>query len=146
MDKLCEGYDMVIASRYLGGASSEDDDVFTAFGNHMFTAMINVLFDSHYTDSLVGLRAYTTTAIRQMDLPCMVQKSPLRQRYWWLNSWEVGASIRAARLKLKVTEIPGDEPKRVGGVRKMAIIRNGFGTLFQILYDFFLFRPRRSRS
>jgi glycosyltransferase involved in cell wall biosynthesis len=140
-NKLSEGYDMVIVSRYLGGAKSEDDDTFTGFGNWMFTWMINLLFGGCYTDTLVGFRAYTTNAIRQMDLPGMVQKSRLRQRYWWLNSWEAGSSIRAARLNLKVTEIPGDEPKRIGGVRKMTVIRNGFGTLFQILYDFFFFHP-----
>jgi hypothetical protein len=44
---------------------------------------------------------------------------------------------------LKVTEIPGDEPARIGGVRKMSIIRNGFGGVFQILYDFLFFRPKR---
>jgi hypothetical protein len=29
------------------------------------------------------------------------------------DSWETGASIRAAKLKLKVLSIPGDEPKRI---------------------------------
>src|SRR5208282_1748257 len=30
--KMREGYDMVIVSRYLGGAKSEDDDLLTGFG------------------------------------------------------------------------------------------------------------------
>src|SRR5262249_9618611 len=37
IDKINEGYDMVIASRYLGDARSEDDDWVTAFGNWLFT-------------------------------------------------------------------------------------------------------------
>ena len=60
-----------------------------------------------------------------------------------MNSWETGSSIRAARLRLKVTEIPGDEPAHIGGERKLSIIRNGFGTVFQILYDFIFFHPPR---
>ena len=52
-----------------------------------------------------------------------------------MNSWETGSSIRAAKLKLKVCEIPGDEPKRIGGVRKLSIIKNGLGVLLQILHE-----------
>jgi glycosyltransferase involved in cell wall biosynthesis len=142
-DKLCEGYDIVVASRFLGGAKSEDDDFFTAIGNRIFTAMINLLFRTKVTDALVGLRAYTCDAIKRMGLPVMVAESRLRQRFPLLNSWETAASIRAARLKLKVVEIPGNEPKRIGGTRKMTIIGNGFGTLFQILYDFFFYHPKK---
>jgi len=139
--KLAEGYDMVIVSRYLPPAKSEDDDVITAFGNWMFTRIINLLFGGHYTDVLVGFRGYTRAAVERMGLPQMTTASRFRRRFPRMNSWETGSSIRAARLKLKVAEIPGDEPKRIGGTRKLSIIRNGFGTVFQILYDFFFFRP-----
>ncbi|MCX7885935.1 MAG: glycosyltransferase family 2 protein [Verrucomicrobiae bacterium] len=139
--KLAEGYDMVIVSRYTGGAKSEDDDLLTAFGNWMFTRLVNFLFGANYTDVLVGFRGYTREAVERMDLPRMVVKSRFRRWFPRMNSWETGSSIRAARLKLKVAEIPGDEPKRIGGVRKLSIVRNGFGVLFQILYDFFFFRP-----
>src|SRR5262245_37031353 len=37
-----EGYDMVIASRYLGGLRSEDDGVVTRLGKWMFTWFISV--------------------------------------------------------------------------------------------------------
>ncbi len=138
-NKLNEGYDIVVASRYLGGAKSEDDDLFTGFGNWMFTKIVNILFGARFTDVLVGLRAYRCDAIRRMGLPTMTQESAFRRKYPRVNSWELASSIRAARLKLKVAEIPGDEPKRIGGVRKLSIIRNGFGTCFQILYDFLFF-------
>ena len=52
-----------------------------------------------------------------------------------MNSWETGSSIRAAKLQLKVTEIPGDEPERIGGVRKLSISRNGLGVVLQILFE-----------
>ena len=42
--KMKEGYDLVIASRYLGNAKSEDDDLITGFGNWMFTRMMNLLY------------------------------------------------------------------------------------------------------
>lgn len=44
VEKMKEGYDLVIASRYLGRAKSQDDDLITGFGNWMFTRMMNLLF------------------------------------------------------------------------------------------------------
>lgn len=140
---LRQGHDIVVASRYLGGATSDDDDMLTAFGNKMFTVLVNILFRAQFTDVLVGLRAYTRQAIERMGLPTMSQESSFRQRYYLVNSWELGASIRAARLKLNIKEIPGPEPKRIGGVRKLSVVRNGLGALTQVFYDFLFFRGRK---
>jgi len=139
-EKLREGYDLVVASRYLDGAQSFDDDRLTSLGNRIFVLLTNLFFRSCYTDVLVGLRVYTRDAIERMQLPAMSHESWIRQRFFYMNSWELGSSIRAARLKLRVAEIPGDEPKRIGGQRKLSILKNGFGGLFQILYDFVMFR------
>jgi len=136
VEKINEGYDMVIASRYLGGAKSEDDDIFTGFGNKLFTGMVNLFFGAKYTDSLVGLRAYRRDAIDKMRLCNQAQQGWLRKRFNRMCSWEVCSSIRAAKLKLKVAEIPADEPKRIGGTRKMSIIMNGLGVLFEIIEEF----------
>src|SRR4051812_13293132 len=40
VDKLREGYDLVIGSRYLDGATSDDDDLVTGFGNWLFTRTV----------------------------------------------------------------------------------------------------------
>ncbi len=133
--RIREGYDMVIASRYTGSAKSEDDDVMTAFGNWMFTGMINLFFGGRYTDALVGFRAYRRSAAIKMGLPRLSDQSWMTRHFWRMNSWETGSSIRAAKLKLKVSDIPGDEPKRIGGVRKMSIIKSGLGTFFQIIRE-----------
>lgn len=136
VEKIREGYDMVVASRYLGSAKSHDDDIFTAFGNKMFTTMINLLFHANYTDTLVGFRAYRRDAIEKMRLLHQDQQGHLKKKFPLMNSWDPGSSIRAAKLKLKVCEIPEDEPKRIGGKRKASVIKNGLGVLFQILQEF----------
>lgn len=140
IEKIHAGYDVVIASRYLGEARSYDDDIFTKFGNRIFTRMINIFFNAHYSDTLVGLRAYRRGAINRMYLYNQDRQGWLKRRFFLMNSWETGSSIRAAKLKLKVCEIPGDEPKRVGGERKLSIIKNGIGILFQILHEFLIKR------
>ena len=133
--KLKQGFDMVIASRYLGSAKSYDDDFLTGLGNKLFTKMIRVLFRANYTDTLVGLRAYKRDAILLMRLDKQEGENLLRKNFFYMNSWEVGSCLRAAKLKLKVAEIPGDEPLRIGGIRKLSIIKNGTGVLLQILYE-----------
>src|SRR3989338_5585524 len=68
INKMKEGYDMVIVSRYAKGAKSEDDDMVTGFGNWLFTSLINVLHGGHYTDAMVMYRAYKTQLIYDLEL------------------------------------------------------------------------------
>jgi hypothetical protein len=44
-------------------------------------------------------------------------------------------SIRCAKYKKKYTEIPEDEPKRIGGERKLQVIRWGAAYLVQIIKE-----------
>jgi glycosyltransferase involved in cell wall biosynthesis len=111
--KMNEGYDMVIASRYKNGAKSEDDDIVTAFGNFMFTKIINIFFGGKYTDTLVMFRAFRKDIVQK--IPVGIPRAGL----------EPILSIRCAKRKLKVTEIPVIEPKRIGSPRKMIPILNG---------------------
>jgi hypothetical protein len=47
-------------------------------------------------------------------------------------------SIRAARSKLKISEIPSIEPPRIGGERKLQIIRWGSAYLYQVVSQIFI--------
>lgn len=122
--KVKEGYDMVIASRYLNGAKSEDDTVVTAFGNFMFTSMINVLFGAHHTDSLVIFRAYRKSMLKECGLDGRLDQA-----------MSALLCIRCAKYGRKVAEIPGDEPKRLAGRRKMNILVDGARNLRVILKE-----------
>lgn len=139
-NKMREGYDMVIASRYLNDAGSLDDGFITSFGNKLFTNMVNFLFRSNYTDVLVAYRGYKRSAIQAMRLANHTNEHWLRNRFFYMNGWELGSAIRAAKMKMKVTEIPADEPKRIGGRSKLSIFKNGSGSLLQIIHDFVHFR------
>lgn len=112
--RMREGYDMVIASRYLDGAKSEDDDPVTALGNWGFTKAVNLLFGGAYTDSLVMLRAF------RRDLPARLGMVRSERPVF-----EYLLSIGCAKRGLKTLEVPGDEPARIGGVRKMRPLYNG---------------------
>jgi glycosyltransferase involved in cell wall biosynthesis len=138
--KMNEGHDMVIVSRYLRGAKSEDDDWLTGFGNWLFTRTVNLLHGGSYTDAMVIYRAYRTRLIRDLELDqdrwYHWPEKYLRTRI----SWEPMLSARAARRKLKVAEIPGDEPPRIGGERKLQVWKWGAAYYFQFWRDFLVWR------
>lgn len=133
--KMEEGYDMAVASRYLDGAKSEDDDPLTGFGNWLFTKMINVVFGGQHTDALVMFRAWRKDLVETFDL----EPSPFA-------GFEPQLNIECLKKKLKVAEIRGDEPRRIGGQRKLRPVRQGLAILWLILKELFTpvrFRPVR---
>lgn len=140
IEKMKEGYDMVIASRYLDDAKSEDDDVVTAFGNWLFTTTVNLLFKAKYTDVMVIFRAYKTKFIYELELEKEESHALPEKIFNTRISWEPLLSVRAAKRKLKIAEIPGDEPERIGGERKLQILRWGGAYYFQFLREVFFWR------
>ncbi len=138
--KIDEGFDMVIASRYKPPARSDDDDLVTAFGNWLFTRTVNLLHGGRYTDAMVIFRAYRKRLIQELELDQDRWYATPERLFGCRISWEPLLSARAARRRLKVTEIAGDEPVRVGGERKLRVIRWGASYYFQFIRDFFLWR------
>jgi glycosyltransferase involved in cell wall biosynthesis len=123
-EKIAEGYDMVIASRYLPGAGSDDDDFMTSIGNWGFTTVINLLFGARFTDSLVMLRAYRRSLIEDLRM----DNRDL--------AFEPQLAIRCAVHGKKTCDIPAREPKRIGGERKMRVFGNGMAILRLIGREF----------
>jgi len=143
VEEIKKGYDMVIVSRYLGGAKSDDDDLVTAFGNWFFTKTVNVLFGARYTDVMVIFRAYRSSLIQQLELDQDEGFRLAEALFRTKISWEPLMSVRAAKRKLKVSEIPGDEPARIGGERKLQIIRWGGACYVQFIREVFMWRGRK---
>jgi glycosyltransferase involved in cell wall biosynthesis len=140
IDKMNEGYDMVIASRYLDGAKSDDDDLLTGFGNWLFTRTVNWLHGGRYTDVMVIYRAYKKQLVHDLELVGDRWHATPERLFGCRISWEPMLSARAALRKLKVAEIPGDEPARVGGERKLRIWRWGASYYYQFWRDALLWR------
>ena len=136
--KMKEGYDMVIASRYYDGAKSEDDDLVTAFGNWLFTKTVNLLYGGNYTDAMVIFRAYKTSLIYDLELHKDDAYKTPETLFNTKISWEPLLSVRAAKKKLKVAEISGDEPARIGGERKLKVLKWGAAYYFQFFREKFI--------
>jgi glycosyltransferase involved in cell wall biosynthesis len=138
--KMKEGYDMVIVSRYLGNAKSEDDDIVTGFGNWLFTKTVNLLHGGYYTDAMVIYRAYKKQIVYDLELNNEEGYTLAEKLFQTQISWEPLLSVRAAKRKLKIAEIPGDEPSRIGGERKLKILKWGAAYYFQFLREVFCWR------
>lgn len=100
----------------------------------MFTTLTNVLFATHYTDVLAGYRAYRKECFHQPNL----DTDGL--------SWPLQEAIRFARSGVKVGEIPGDEPKRVGGHRKMRVFKTGWEILSVLIREYRMMRNDKRKK
>ena len=131
--KMKEGYDTVCCSRYLDGAKSEDDHIISAFGNWMFTTLVNVLFGTKYTDVLGGYRILRKSLIEELDIT-------------FTGAFPLPLNTRCARKNMRISEIAGDEPARIGGKTSRSIIINGFAALTMLLSDFLFYHPKKKIS
>jgi len=145
IEKMKIGYDMVIVSRYLGDARSFDDTFISRLGNWSFTKIINFLFAYHYTDALVMFRAYKREVPERLGI--IKRRSKLFEKFIGMYiSWEPQLSVRCAKHRLKITEIPGDEPLRVEDVgrkgnrllppTRIYHFRSGFAQLYMFAEEF----------
>ena len=113
--KIKEGYEMVVVSRYLPPAKSEDDGFITGFGNWMFSKLTRFLGKFPVTDALTIYRGYRCDIIRKYDF----------EKYLTQSTFEPLVSAIGNLHGVKYCEIPGDEPKRIGGESKTPIIAAG---------------------
>lgn len=138
--KMKEGYDMVIVSRYAEGAKSYDDDPITAFGNWLFSTLIGLFHGYPYKDSFVMYRIFKTQLIYDLDLDKDESYSFEEKLFKTRVSWEPLLSIRAAKRGLKIAEIPGDEPPREGGERKLQVWRWGAAYMWEVFREIFVWK------
>lgn len=123
VEKLRQGYDLVTVSRYLPPAVSADDTPITAFGNFMFTRLIRMLGKFPVTDSLGIFRGYRCDVVRAYDF----------EHYLAGPVLEPLVTGICCIHGLKIAEIPGDEPARVGGASKMSVTYNGSYLLLMVI-------------
>jgi glycosyltransferase involved in cell wall biosynthesis len=135
--ELDKKFEMVIVSRYKANAKSFDDDLITSFGNWLFRFLINLLYSSNITDPMVIYRGFKKSLINDLNLLDEKSYSLPEKIFNTQISWEPLMSIRAMKRKINFSEIPGDEPERIGGERKLQILKWGSAYMFQVFYERF---------
>ena len=139
IDKMAQGYEMVIASRYLGGAKSEDDDLVTGFGNWLFRTLHNLLLrrkgSLRITDPMVMLRAHRKDLPHRLGLDQEGPFESLERLFRTRVDWVPLMSMRAMKRGIRWCEIGADEPARIGGERKLRILQWGAVYLLQLFKE-----------
>ena len=123
--KMNDGdYDIVQISRFGKNGKSEDDTLVTAFGNRMFTFIANCFFGGKLTDTLFGFKIIKKKIFEEIKLDGE------------FLTLEQQMSIKSMKKKLKITEIDGVEPKRIGGEAKMRPLTTGSQLSLQLIKEF----------
>jgi glycosyltransferase involved in cell wall biosynthesis len=120
VEKIKEGYDIIVVSRYLDDAISEDDTFITGLGNFIFSKMVSKLGKFPVTDALTMYRGYKVSIIRE---------SLFKKYLSTGHIFEPLISAYGNLMDYKYIEIPGTELKRIGGEaitdNKMNVIKAG---------------------
>ena len=125
---LKENYDLVTVSRYLPPAKSADDGFLTAIGNWGFSKIARYLGPFPVTDTLGMYRGFRCSILKNYDF-----------EYYMLGPvLEPQVTAVCNVHKLRMAEIPGDEPIRVGGVSKNFIPYNGTMVLIMFIRMYIL--------
>ncbi len=115
--KLEEGCDLVIASRFKKDSKSLDATFLRIIGNKLFTFLVNLFLGQDFTDVFNGFRGIRRDKALSLNLDA----------YYF--DIELQMIMRAVKLGLRIAEIPAIEEKRIGGKAHLRTVRDGFSNL-----------------
>ncbi|MEM5809639.1 MAG: glycosyltransferase family 2 protein [Candidatus Aenigmatarchaeota archaeon] len=116
-----KNYDVCMPSRFLG--SSEDLSYFRRFLNILLTEFVNFVWKSNYTDICYGLRGFKKGIVKKLGLES--------------DGFEIETeiSIKVAKKRLKVIEIPSIERKRKYGKGKFSLVVDGLRIINRVFKE-----------
>lgn len=130
VEKINQGYDMVLGSRYMKGGSSGDIDPMKAFYSSLYSKISKILFGLKVDDITNAFRAFKKDIFK----PCNIQGI----------NFEISPefAIKAHLLKYKVGQVPTGYTNRVAGRTSFKMFQMGlkYGSLFR----YAIFRPKRT--
>ncbi len=126
IDRIENGADLAIASRFMKDARNEEDDStfkFRAWANRAFTWIANALWGGHVTDTINGYRAITKHSLSNLHVDakgfCI----------------EYQMTIRALKRKMNIVEIPTREGNRIGGHTTAYAIPTGLKFIWYLVRE-----------
>lgn len=119
-----EDYEMVIGSRALGKLDKGSMMPQQIFGNWLATTLIRIIYNYHFTD-LGPFRAVKWSTLQQIDMQ--------DQDF----GWTVEMQVKAAKEKIRTTEVPVDYRKRIGTSKVSGTIKGTILAGHKILWTIF---------
>jgi glycosyltransferase involved in cell wall biosynthesis len=127
---LRAGADFAKGSRFLEGGGSDDLTPLRSAGNRLLCGLVNVLFGVRYSDLCYGYNAFWADCLATIDVDC--------------DGFEVETlmSVRAAKARLRIVEVPSHERRRIHGDSNLRTFRDGWRVLKTIVRE----RYRRAQE
>lgn len=119
-----QNMDMVIGSRSLGKKEKGSMTPQQIFGNWLATTLIKLFYGVKYTD-LGPFRAIRYDSLVKIDM---------KDRNY---GWTVEMQLKAAKLKMKVMDVPVDYRRRIGVSKVSGTVKGTIGAGYKILYTIF---------
>lgn len=120
LKKIDEGYDIVMASRYLKGGGSDDDSLLHYIGNRIITFTANMIHGTHYSDILYFYLAAKKEVFEKVKTTA--------QGFEYC----IELPIKAHKSGFRITQVPSFERKRAGGKAKVNALIHGSKIFFSI--------------
>lgn len=137
VEKIYDGYDLVVASRYISGpkvsglffsnrkSSSYDDTFIREIGNRLFTYLCRKIYQVEIHDVMMGFKAFRRSIFDKVKLNEHEQQ------------FDVEIIIKAKKAGYKIGEVPVIEHKRIYGKSKLSVPYHGCKVFWVILKEMF---------
>ena len=124
INEIQDGYDLVIGSRAKGQMESGAMMPQQIFGNWLATNLIKIFYNYQFSD-LGPFRAIRYTALLSLKMNDNTY------------GWTVEMQVKAAKMKLKCTEVPVTYRKRIGESKVSGTVKGTFLAGYKILWTIF---------
>lgn len=136
---LVAGADFAKGTRFDNGGESYDITRFRRIGNAALNRLVNLLFDTCYTDLCYGYNAFRANVIPVLDLPPVEADAigNLADSMLWGDGFEIETliTVRAARANIRIIEVASIEKARLHGRSNLRAIPDGVRVLHTILTE-----------
>ena len=131
---LAAGADFAKGSRFSGSGQSDDITGVRRCGNRVLNILVNRMFRTRFTDLCYGYNAFWSRHLDALQIDC--------------TGFEIETlmNIRAAKVGLKIHEIPSHERRRIFGTSNLRAFRDGWRILKVIIRERFSHLEERDPS
>lgn len=123
VEQLDNGFDLVKGSRFMPGGGTADMTPFRQLGNASLLRLANLMLRRRFTELCYGYIAFRRSSLQRLALNA--------------DGFEIETQIvaRAARMGLRISEVPSMEYPRRFGASNLNAVRDGIRVLRTILTD-----------
>lgn len=123
VEPLAQGFDFVKGSRFLPGGGTSDMTNLRRAGHAGLLALANFMYGARWTDLCYGFCAFRRSALQELALDA--------------DGFEIETQmvVRAARIHLRIAEVPSFEYPRRSGFSQLNTFRDGWRVLCTIFEE-----------